>query len=107
MEKKSYSKTSRQENELMVTNKRFYVYPGKRDEVVIKVQKEREAGDKWWFYQQGAQDELLLTVHSPADAVIGQYYMTVVMLSPDGRIVERTDKFGFHLLFNPWCKGKT
>ncbi len=80
---------------------------GKRDEVVIKVQKERETRDKWWFTQQGAQDEMLLTLHSPADAVIGQYHLAVLVVSPDGRIVERTDKIGFHLLFNPWCKGKT
>lgn len=75
--------------------------------MVIKVQKERGAGDKWWFNQQGAQDEMLLTLHSPADAIIGQYRLAVLMMSPDGRIVERTDKIRFHLLFNPWCKGKS
>ncbi|XP_059190792.1 protein-glutamine gamma-glutamyltransferase 2 [Centropristis striata] len=77
---------------------------GKRDEVVTKVQRERGAGDKWWFDQQGVQDELLLTLHSPADAIIGQYHLSVLMMSPDGRIREKTDKVGFHLLFNPWCK---
>ncbi|XP_041795418.1 protein-glutamine gamma-glutamyltransferase 2 [Chelmon rostratus] len=77
---------------------------GKRDEVVIRVQKERGAGDKWWFNQQGAQDEMLLTLHSPANAVIGQYQLAVLMMSPDGRIVEMADKMTFHLLFNPWCK---
>lgn len=74
---------------------------------MIKVQRERGAGDKWWFNQQGAQDETLLTLHSPADAVIGQYRLVVLMMSPDGRIVERANKMKFHLLFNPWCKGKT
>ncbi|XP_037621885.1 protein-glutamine gamma-glutamyltransferase 2 [Sebastes umbrosus] len=77
---------------------------GKRDEVVIKVQKERGDGDKWWFNQQRAQDEMLLTVHSPSDALIGQYRLAVLMMSPDGRILEKTDKIRFHLLFNPWCK---
>ncbi|XP_075938352.1 protein-glutamine gamma-glutamyltransferase 2-like [Anarhichas minor] len=77
---------------------------GKKDEVVIKVQKERGAGDKWWFNQQGAQDEMLLTLHSPPDAIIGQYRLAVLMMSPDGRILEKTDKMKFHLLFNPWCK---
>ncbi|XP_029378888.1 protein-glutamine gamma-glutamyltransferase 2 [Echeneis naucrates] len=77
---------------------------GKRDEVVIKVQKERAAADQWWFIQQRAQDELLLTLHSPADAIIGQYHLAAVIVSPDGRILEETDKIGFHLLFNPWCK---
>uniref|UniRef100_A0A4W6DDJ8 protein-glutamine gamma-glutamyltransferase n=1 Tax=Lates calcarifer TaxID=8187 RepID=A0A4W6DDJ8_LATCA len=77
---------------------------GKKDEVVIKAQKERGAGDKWWFNQQGAQDEILLTLHSPADAIIGQYHLAVLMMSPDGHILEETDKIGFHLLFNPWCK---
>ncbi|XP_044211352.1 protein-glutamine gamma-glutamyltransferase 2 [Thunnus albacares] len=77
---------------------------GKKDEIVIKVQKERGTGDKWWFNQQGAQDEMLLTLHSPADAIIGQYQLSVLMMSPDGRILEKNDKIKFHLLFNPWCK---
>ncbi|XP_038561658.1 protein-glutamine gamma-glutamyltransferase 2 [Micropterus salmoides] len=74
------------------------------DKVLIKVQKEHGAGAKWWFSQHAAQDEMLLTLHSPADAIIGQYHLAVLMMSPDGRIVERTDKNSFHLLFNPWCK---
>ncbi|XP_078112302.1 protein-glutamine gamma-glutamyltransferase 2 [Sander vitreus] len=77
---------------------------GNRDEVLIKVQKERGAGDKWWFNQQRVQDEMLLTLHSPADAIIGQYRLAVLMMSPDGHILEKTDKIKFHLLFNPWCK---
>ena len=81
--------------------------PGKNDEVVIKVQKEFEAGDKWWFNQQGAQDEILLTLHSPADAIIGEYRLTVSIMSSDGDIVKKTEKIGFHLLFNPWCRGKS
>uniref|UniRef100_A0A3Q3J387 protein-glutamine gamma-glutamyltransferase n=1 Tax=Monopterus albus TaxID=43700 RepID=A0A3Q3J387_MONAL len=77
---------------------------GKKDEVIIKVLKERGAGDRWWFNQQEVQDEILLTLHSPADAIIGQYHLVVLLMSPDGRILEKTDKIGFHLLFNPWCK---
>ncbi|XP_033491232.2 protein-glutamine gamma-glutamyltransferase 2 [Epinephelus lanceolatus] len=77
---------------------------GKRDEVMIKAQKGRGAGDKWWFDHQGAQDEMLLTLHSPADAIIGHYRLAVLIMSPDGRILEKTDKSSFHLLFNPWCK---
>ncbi|XP_037307040.2 protein-glutamine gamma-glutamyltransferase 2-like [Pungitius pungitius] len=77
---------------------------GKKDEVEIKVQKERGVGDKWWFSQQGAQDEMLLTLHSQPDAIIGQYRLTMLMMSPDGRTIEKTDKTRFHLLFNPWCK---
>ncbi|XP_020508731.1 protein-glutamine gamma-glutamyltransferase 2 [Labrus bergylta] len=77
---------------------------GKRDEVVIKVQKGRGAGDKWWFNHQGAQDEMLLTLHSPADAIIGEHHLTVLVMSPDGRILEKIEKIKFHLLFNPWCK---
>ncbi|KAM9854737.1 protein-glutamine gamma-glutamyltransferase 2-like [Aulostomus maculatus] len=75
---------------------------GKRNE--IKVQAERGTGHTWWFNQQGAQDEILLTLHSPADAIIGQYRLAVLMMSPDGRILEKTEKVMFHLLFNPWCK---
>ena len=85
----------------------FRVSSGEKDEVVIKVQKDRGAGDKWWFTQQGAQDETLLTLHSPADAIIGHYRLAVLVTSADGHIVEETDKIRFHLLFNPWCKGKT
>ncbi|XP_049928351.1 protein-glutamine gamma-glutamyltransferase 2-like [Epinephelus moara] len=77
---------------------------GKRDEVMIKAQKGRGAGDKWWFDHQGAQDEMLLTLHSPANAIIGHYHLAVLIMSPDGRILEKTDKSSFHLLFNPWCK---
>ncbi|XP_047203010.1 protein-glutamine gamma-glutamyltransferase 2 [Girardinichthys multiradiatus] len=77
---------------------------GKRDEVVIKVQRQRGTGDKWWFNQQEAQSEILLTLHSPADAIIGQYYLSVLLMSLDGRIVEKVNEIDFHLLFNPWCK---
>ncbi|XP_034540612.1 protein-glutamine gamma-glutamyltransferase 2 [Notolabrus celidotus] len=77
---------------------------GKRDEVVIKVQSGHGARDKWWFSHQGAQDEMLLTLHSPADAIIGQYHLAVLVMSLDGRIVDKTEKTQFHLLFNPWCK---
>lgn len=91
---------------LFLTQKALFVSPGKRDEVEIKVQKVRGAGDKWWFNQQGAQDEMLLTLHSPADAIIGQYSLAVLLMSPDGRILEKKDKTSFHLLYNPWCKGK-
>uniref|UniRef100_UPI0037E7FB4A protein-glutamine gamma-glutamyltransferase 2-like n=1 Tax=Semicossyphus pulcher TaxID=241346 RepID=UPI0037E7FB4A len=77
---------------------------GKRDKTGIKVQTERGAGDKWWFTHQGAQDEMLLTLHSPADAIIGQYHLGVLVMSPDGRILEKIDQKSFHLLFNPWCK---
>ncbi|MED6263831.1 Protein-glutamine gamma-glutamyltransferase 2 [Characodon lateralis] len=77
---------------------------GKRDEVVIKVQRQRGTGDKWWFNQQEAQSEILLTLHSPADAIIGQYYLSVLLMSLDGHIVEKMNEISFHLLFNPWCK---
>lgn len=77
---------------------------GKRDEVVIKLQRGHGDKDKWWFYQQGVQDEMLLTLHSPADAIIGQYKLAVLVKSEDGRILEKMDKIGFHLLYNPWCK---
>lgn len=82
------------------------LFLGKRDEVVIKVQKERGAGDKWWFNQQKAQDEMLLTLYSPADAIIGSYRLAVLLMSPDGQILKKTDDIKFHLLFNPWCKGE-
>ncbi|KAM6937937.1 protein-glutamine gamma-glutamyltransferase 2 [Xenentodon cancila] len=76
---------------------------GKRDEVVIKVEKERGAGDRWWFTQHGAQGEILLTLHSPADAIIGQYRLAVLVMSPDGHR-EENNEISFFLLFNPWCK---
>ncbi|XP_078478684.1 LOW QUALITY PROTEIN: protein-glutamine gamma-glutamyltransferase 2-like [Lampetra planeri] len=77
---------------------------GKRDEVVIKLLKERGTGDMWWFNQQGVQDEILLTLHSPSDAVIGHYHLTVLIMSLDGRVLEKRENMTFHLLFNPWCK---
>ncbi|KAF0041479.1 hypothetical protein F2P81_007377 [Scophthalmus maximus] len=78
---------------------------GRRDELVITVQEQREARDKWWFDQQRAQDEIVLTLHSPPDAVVGHYRLAVVAKSPVGHVVDKADKMGFHLLFNPWCKG--
>uniref|UniRef100_A0A3P9DJP5 Transglutaminase 2, like n=1 Tax=Maylandia zebra TaxID=106582 RepID=A0A3P9DJP5_9CICH len=72
--------------------------------IIKTVQKVHGAGDKWWFNQQGAQDEMLLTLHSPADAIIGQYSLAVLLMSLDGRVLEKKDKMSFHLLYNPWCK---
>lgn len=79
---------------------------GKRDEVTIKVQESRGSAGVWWFYQQQVQSETILTLCSPADAAIGQYHLVVLIMSPDGHTVGRKDDIEFHLLFNPWCKGK-
>ncbi|XP_030621148.1 protein-glutamine gamma-glutamyltransferase 2-like [Chanos chanos] len=73
-------------------------------EVVLKVSSSRPARGQWWFSQQAAQSEIMLTLHSPADAPVGLYTMTIVLLSADGRILERTTPEKFYLLFNPWCK---
>jgi len=58
--------------------------------------------------QQRAQNELLLTVYSPARAAVGQHHLAVVLMtSGDGRVLERMDVAKVHLLFNPWCKGNS
>ena len=90
----------------MIQTLRLSASAGKRDEVVIKVQRERRARDRWWFTQQEAQEDILVTLHSPADAIIGQYRLAVLLMSPDGHIKEKKSEISFHLLFNPWCKGK-
>ncbi|XP_029524001.1 protein-glutamine gamma-glutamyltransferase 2-like [Oncorhynchus nerka] len=77
---------------------------GKESEVVVKVLDARAGRDKWWFRQQRAQNEVLLTVHSPADTPVGIYSVTLLLLSPDGHILEQTTPEMFYLLFNPWCK---
>ncbi|CDQ73560.1 unnamed protein product [Oncorhynchus mykiss] len=77
---------------------------GKEGEVVVKVLDARAGRDKWWFRQQKAQNEVLLTVHSPADTPVGIYSVTLLLLSPDGHILEQTTPETFYLLFNPWCK---
>uniref|UniRef100_A0A3Q3B159 protein-glutamine gamma-glutamyltransferase n=1 Tax=Kryptolebias marmoratus TaxID=37003 RepID=A0A3Q3B159_KRYMA len=79
------------------------LHVGKSNEVEIPVQKERGARDQWWFNQLEAQNEVLLTVHSPADAIVGQYRLTALVMSADGRIIKKTGEISFHLLFNPWC----
>lgn len=61
---------------------------------------------KWWFSQRNAQGEVMLTLHSPADSLVGLYSMTVVLLSADEQILEQTKSHTFYLLFNPWCKGE-
>ncbi|GAA6101797.1 protein-glutamine gamma-glutamyltransferase 2 [Tachysurus ichikawai] len=77
---------------------------GARGEVVVRVSDSREAHGKWWFSQQTAQSEVLLRVHSPADAPVGQYSITVLLLSSEGHILEQRSPHSFFLLFNPWCK---
>ncbi|XP_041693280.1 protein-glutamine gamma-glutamyltransferase 2-like isoform X2 [Coregonus clupeaformis] len=77
---------------------------GKEGEVVVKVLDARADRDKWWFRHQRAQNEVLLTVHSPADTPVGLYSMTLLLLSPDGHSLEQTTPETFYLLFNPWCK---
>uniref|UniRef100_A0AAY4DHP4 protein-glutamine gamma-glutamyltransferase n=1 Tax=Denticeps clupeoides TaxID=299321 RepID=A0AAY4DHP4_9TELE len=59
---------------------------------------------QWWFSQQSAQTELLITVHSPANAPVGLYKLAVLLLSADGEILEEMAPESFYLLFNPWCK---
>ncbi|XP_023683026.1 protein-glutamine gamma-glutamyltransferase 2-like isoform X1 [Paramormyrops kingsleyae] len=77
---------------------------GKEGDLVVKVSEGLGGRGQWWFHQQGAQNELLLTVHTPADAPVGLYRMTVVLLDADGHIQERIHAGTFYLLFNPWCK---
>lgn len=79
---------------------------GKNNEVVLKVLDSEQDHGKWWFSQRNAQGEVMLTLHSPADAPVGLYSMTVVLLSGDGQILEQTEPQTFYLLFNPWCKGE-
>uniref|UniRef100_A0A673M394 protein-glutamine gamma-glutamyltransferase n=1 Tax=Sinocyclocheilus rhinocerous TaxID=307959 RepID=A0A673M394_9TELE len=76
----------------------------KNNEVVLKVSDSQQDHGKWWFSQCNAQGEVMLTLHSPADAPVGLYSMTVVLLSADGQILEQTKSQTFYLLFNPWCK---
>ncbi|KAI2653521.1 Protein-glutamine gamma-glutamyltransferase 2 [Labeo rohita] len=77
---------------------------GKKNEVVLKVPDSEQDHGKWWFSQRNAQGEVMLTLHSPADALVGLYSMSVVLLSADGHILEKTQPKTFYLLFNPWCK---
>lgn len=74
--------------------------------MVLKVLDSEQDHGKWWFSQRNAQGEVMLTLHSPADAPVGLYSMTVVLLSADGQILEQTEPQTFYLLFNPWCKGE-
>lgn len=80
-------------------------FSGKRDEVVIKVQRQRSNAGHWWFSQQALQDEVMLTLHSPPAAIVGQYRLAVLVMSPNGHIVRKIEGISFHLLFNPWNQG--
>ncbi|XP_076846962.1 protein-glutamine gamma-glutamyltransferase 2-like [Brachyhypopomus gauderio] len=77
---------------------------GKKGEVVVKVSGARALPGKWWFSQHTAQSEVLLSIHSPADAPVGVYSVIILLLSPEGRILEQTAPLSFHMLFNPWAK---
>ncbi|CAL8262466.1 unnamed protein product [Merluccius merluccius] len=71
------------------------------DEIVIR---QHTAGGQWYLLQQRAQDEVLLTVHSPARAAIGQYHLAVVLMSGNRNILEESASNKIYVLFNPWCK---
>ncbi|KAL4657032.1 protein-glutamine gamma-glutamyltransferase 2-like [Arapaima gigas] len=77
---------------------------GRKGTMVVKVSDVRASRGSWWFHQQQMEHELLLTVYSPADAPVGLYTMTVVLLSVEGHIRARLNAGKFYLLFNPWCK---
>lgn len=74
---------------------------------MVKVQEGPAPGGRWWFSQWRVQDETVLTLHSPADAAIGHYRLSVSVMSAGGNVVELVEKVQFHLLFNPWCKGES
>ncbi|XP_037539234.1 protein-glutamine gamma-glutamyltransferase 2 [Nematolebias whitei] len=82
---------------------KLMLHMGRSNQVEINVQKELGIKGKWWFSQMKVQNELLLTVHSPADAIIGPCRMTILVMS-DKNAVKKTGEISFHLLFNPWCK---
>lgn len=71
----------------------------------MRVSGSRVAYGKWWFSQQTAQSEVLLRVYSPADAPVGQYSVTVLLLSSEGHVLEQSSSYSFCMLFNPWNKG--
>lgn len=83
----------------------FVCVSGPQGDVIVRVSDSRAAHGKWWFSQQIAQSEILLKVHSPADASIGLYSMAVLLLSAEGHILEESSPHFFHLIFNPWCQG--
>uniref|UniRef100_A0A4W4FZN2 protein-glutamine gamma-glutamyltransferase n=1 Tax=Electrophorus electricus TaxID=8005 RepID=A0A4W4FZN2_ELEEL len=74
------------------------------DNEVFQVYAQIEQPGKWWFNQQTAQSEVLLSIHSPADAPVGVYSVAVLLLSKEGHMLEQTDPQSFYLLFNPWSK---
>uniref|UniRef100_A0A4W4FZQ6 protein-glutamine gamma-glutamyltransferase n=1 Tax=Electrophorus electricus TaxID=8005 RepID=A0A4W4FZQ6_ELEEL len=45
----------------------------------LRVSDSREQPGKWWFNQQTAQSEVLLSIHSPADAPVGVYSVAVLL----------------------------
>ncbi|XP_037539058.1 protein-glutamine gamma-glutamyltransferase 2-like [Nematolebias whitei] len=91
------------DSELLTEQLKLMLHMGRSNQVEIKVENELEVKGKWWFSQMKAQNELLLTVHSPADAIIGPCRMTVLVMS-DEDTVKKTGEISFYLLFNPWCK---
>ncbi|XP_061686165.1 protein-glutamine gamma-glutamyltransferase 2-like [Syngnathoides biaculeatus] len=80
------------------------LHVGKREEVVISVKKEKCSASDWWFTERYACNEVLLTLYSPADAIIGPYRLAVTLSGPDGRVLDTKAMTKFHLLYNPWCK---
>ncbi|XP_066541694.1 protein-glutamine gamma-glutamyltransferase 2-like [Hoplias malabaricus] len=80
---------------------------GKNGEVVVRMSGSGASHGKWWFSEKIAQSEVLLSVHSPADAPVGLYSLTVLLLSAGGQTIEQTTPQSFYLLYNPWCADDT
>ncbi|XP_077424586.1 protein-glutamine gamma-glutamyltransferase 2 [Vanacampus margaritifer] len=93
------SETVHRENHLALV-----LHLGKRDEVVIRVEKDGRSKDGWWFTQEETHEGVLLTLHSPADAIIGHYRLDLLVTSHSGHVLEKNENVDFHLLYNPWCK---
>uniref|UniRef100_A0A1A8D056 protein-glutamine gamma-glutamyltransferase n=1 Tax=Nothobranchius kadleci TaxID=1051664 RepID=A0A1A8D056_NOTKA len=92
------------DSQLLQNKLELMLHLGRREEVEVKVHTDRGDGGRWWFDRERVQDELLLTLRSPSDAIIGRYYLTVTMMSPEGQIIKEVKGNSFHVLFNPWCK---
>ncbi|XP_057699652.1 protein-glutamine gamma-glutamyltransferase 2-like [Corythoichthys intestinalis] len=81
------------------------LHVGKREEEMISVKRERGTDKDWWFTQRYIYDELLLTVYSPANAIVSPYRLGVSLVClSSGRVLDSNKVTKFHLLYNPWCK---
>ncbi|XP_043935473.1 protein-glutamine gamma-glutamyltransferase 2-like [Protopterus annectens] len=80
---------------------------GKNNGTQIKLSTMKTETTEWRFSMELAGDELLLTICSPASAIIGRYNLYLMLYDSQNQLQQQKSAGQFYLLFNPWCREDT